>query len=73
MVIEQCFLFSRIIGQLTPKNIYFHYLKKCFLDQSIQKNILFNFDKGSTVIEYLDPKSHCYHVTLHAHDGGNTQ
>ena len=33
----QCFLFSRIIGQLTPKIIYFYYLKKYFLDQSIQK------------------------------------
>ena len=31
-----------------PKNHYFHYLKKYFLDQSIQKNILFNFEKGST-------------------------
>ena len=35
----QCFLFSRSIGQVTPKIIYFHYLKKPFLDQSIQKNI----------------------------------
>ena len=36
----QCFLFSRNTGQLTPKIIYFHYLKKPFLDQSIQKNHL---------------------------------
>ena len=32
----QCFLFSRNIGQLTLKIIYFHYLKESFLDQSIQ-------------------------------------
>ena len=37
MPARQCFLFSRIIGQLTPKIIYFYYLKKYFLDQSIQK------------------------------------
>ena len=36
-----CFLFSRIIGYLTPKIIYFYYLKKYFLDQSIPK--IFNF------------------------------
>ena len=28
--------------------IYFYYIKKYFLDQSIQKNILFKFEKGST-------------------------
>ena len=33
---NQCFLFSRNIGQDTPKINYFHYLKKYFLDQSIQ-------------------------------------
>ena len=34
---HQCFLFSWNIGWFTPKNIYFHYLKKSFPDQSIQK------------------------------------
>ena len=34
---NQCFFFSRNIGELTPKNFYFHYLKKSFLDESIQK------------------------------------
>ena len=34
---EQWFFFSRNIGHLTPKMIYFHYLIKCFPDQSIQK------------------------------------
>ena len=33
----QWLFFGRNIGQLTPKNIYFHYRRKCFLDQSIQK------------------------------------
>ena len=45
---QQCFIFSRNIGKVTPKKIYFHYLNKYFLDQSIQKNIFFNFEKGST-------------------------
>ena len=37
LVAEQWFFFSRNIGQVTPKIIYFHYLKNSFLDQSIQK------------------------------------
>ena len=44
----QCFLLSRNMGYVAPTNIYFHYLKKHFLDQSIKKNILFNFEKGRT-------------------------
>ena len=38
----QCFFFGRNIGWVTPKTIYFHYLKKYFLDQNIQKIIKFN-------------------------------
>ena len=33
----QRFFFSQNIGLLTPKIIYFYYLNKYFLDQSIQK------------------------------------
>ena len=33
---------------VTPKIIYFHYLKKSFLGQSIRKNSEFNSEKGST-------------------------
>ena len=33
----QWLFFGRNIGQLTPKIIYFHYLRKFFLDQSIQQ------------------------------------
>ena len=33
----QCFFFSRNIDWVTPKIIYFYYLKKSFMDQSIQK------------------------------------
>ena len=33
---DQWFFFSRIIGYLTLKIIYFHYVKKHILDQSIQ-------------------------------------
>ena len=40
---HQCFFFSRKISSVTPKVvIHFHYLKKYFLDQSIQKNIPFH-------------------------------
>ena len=33
---RQCFFFSRKIGYVPQENIYFHYLKQSFLDQSIQ-------------------------------------
>ena len=33
---DQCFVYSRNIGYLTPKIIHLHYLNKYFLDQSIQ-------------------------------------
>ena len=45
---DQCFVCSRNIGWFTPKIIYFHHLEKYLLDQSIQKDILFSFEKGST-------------------------
>ena len=44
----QCFFFSRSIGYVTPKIIHFHYLKKYFLDQSIQYIFLFIFENRST-------------------------
>ena len=63
--LQQCFLFSRNIGELTPKIIILHYLKKSFLDQSIQKCILFNFEKGSTdlhprrqIVKFATEKQH---------------
>ena len=34
---EQCFLFSRNMGHLTPENMYFHYVNKYLLNQRIQK------------------------------------
>ena len=46
---DQCFLLGQNIGQATPTNTIFHYLTDFFPDQSIQKNISFNFEKGSTV------------------------
>ena len=45
---QQCFFFGRKFGQVTPKNIYFHYLKTKIPDQSIQKITLFYFEKKST-------------------------
>ena len=44
---KQCFNLRRNIGQVNPKIIYFHNLKKN-LDQSIQNNILFSFGNIST-------------------------
>ena len=37
--VNQCFFLSRNIAEVTPKIMYFHYLKKRFLDQSIQNTI----------------------------------
>ena len=38
------------ISVRSPRKIFcFHYLKKYILDQSIQKNVSFDFEKGSTV------------------------
>ena len=51
---NQCFFFSRNIGQLTPKIIYFHYVIKYFLDQSIQK--IFNLTLKT---EALTTTCHC--------------
>ena len=48
---DQCFRFRRTIGLVTPKNIFFSLSIKYFLDQKYQKypkNILHNFEKGST-------------------------
>ena len=36
------------ISVRSPGIFYYYYLKKYFPDQSIQKNISFNFEKGST-------------------------
>ena len=37
---KQCFFFSRKIGQVTTRIIHFHYLKRSFLNQSIQKHFI---------------------------------
>ena len=44
----QCFFFSRNIGYLTLKIIYFHYLLKNKSGSKYPKNILFNFENRST-------------------------
>ena len=53
-----CFFFSRIIGYLTPKIIYFHCLKKIFSGSKYPKLVLFNFEKRSTAVCFLQ-KFHC--------------
>ena len=44
----QWFFSRRHISQVTPKIMYFYYLNNPFLDQSIQKNILFDFENRCT-------------------------
>ena len=51
----QYFLFSRIIGLVTPKINYFYYLKKYFLDQSIQK-IFYSILKKEALVSSLHPE-----------------
>ena len=52
---HQWFFFSRNIGELTLKIIYFHYLKKCFLDQSIQKRFYLILKKYALVTHHRSP------------------
>ena len=49
---HQCFFFSRYIGYVTPKLMYFHYLKQYFLAQNIQ------------IIFYLILKTEALHSTV---------
>ena len=53
VLVTQCFVFRRNIGKVTPKIIYFHFLIKYFPDQSIQKNILYNFEKRNNVVTLM--------------------
>ena len=46
----QCLFFGRNIGQLTPKIIYFHHLRKYFLRQSIQKTFYLILKKEALII-----------------------
>ena len=46
---EQSFLFSRNVGWVTLKMTYFYYLKKYFLDQSIQKTFFSILKKEAAV------------------------
>ena len=50
---NQCFLFSRIIGSVTPKINYLHYLKY-FPDQSIQKTFCLILKKEALVLMCKD-------------------
>ena len=44
---SQCFLFSRIIGR-SPQKLFIFISKKILTGSKYPKNILFNFEKGST-------------------------
>ena len=68
---HQCFFFSRNIGQLTLKTIYFYYLKKLFLDQSIQKSFYLILKKEALritplhrVLTQWDVRSRCMCSTV---------
>ena len=54
-----CTCSGRNTGHATPKIIYYHYLKKSFLDQSIKKNVVFSFDNRSTVVDRTYPAYMC--------------
>ena len=49
VVRHKCFYFSRNIGSVTPKIIYFYYLKNTFIGLKYPKNILLNFENKITV------------------------
>ena len=55
----QWLFFGRNIGQLTPKIIYFHYLRKCFLDQSIQKIVYLILKKEALSCTHSELGSVC--------------
>ena len=47
---NQCFLFSRIIGELTPTSIYFYYLKKIFSVSKYPKIFYFILKKEALYV-----------------------
>ena len=53
---KQCFFFSRNVGQVTPKIIYFHYLIKYFPDQSIQKTFYLILRKEALIAAKFSSK-----------------
>ena len=59
--LNQCVLFSRIIGQVTPKINYFYNLKKIFSGSKYPKIILFNFEKGSNGLNRWS----CHRIKTH--------
>ena len=61
----QWLLFSRNIGYLTLKIIYLHYLKKSFLDQSIQKIVYLILKKEALALHLVRLSVHGYsHCTM---------
>ena len=45
---SQCFLFNRNVGQVPPKIIHFHYLKKTVSGSKYPKNVSFSFENRRT-------------------------
>ena len=57
----QCCHFRRNTAEVTPKVIYFRYLKNPFLDKSIQKIFCLTCKKEALVIQYLS-LSRCFPI-----------
>ena len=51
--LQQCFICSRNISQVTPEINHLHSLKKAFLDQGIQKNIKFKVETTRTNLQWV--------------------
>ena len=49
---DQCFLLSRNIGKVNPTIIYFHYVKKYFLNQSIQNITYLILKKDALIVTW---------------------
>ena len=54
---QQCFFSSQHIGQVTPKIIHVHHLKKCFLDQSISKTLYLILKTAALVFKFSNTVS----------------
>ena len=69
---HKCFLFSRNIGKVTPKIIYFHFLIKYFLDQSIQKIIYLILKKEALMDTLGKMRSNTSAINVRCYKHSNT-
>ena len=53
ITLDQWLFFGRNIGQLTPRILYFNYLRIFFSGSKYPKNSLFNFEKRCTALDAM--------------------